>query len=526
MKIKTLSLFIINIIIVIIVSGCDTEYIRNINFNTDENLAENVLSSNTPVSGGTLNLSMKRAITTNPLLNEEETVAEIYKIIYEPLFEIAKIDEISPKLAENYTVLTTEETLIVNIKNGIYFHNGDMLKADDVIYSLNTLKDAPETAFYKSCINNIVSYKKISEMSVSITFEKPFYKNAFYLTFPIVKNIGENYYGTGAFYIDNHIDNKIMQLLKFENYHESEAFIDKIEVSIIPDKGSSIDAFSNHITDALVSTENEIGNSLKHRTTNLNKYSSNYLDFLGFNYNIAQFSDIYIRTAINKAIPKNNIVESVYLNSGVVAQTAVNYNSQFFKQIEEYNSYDIIGARNILTELGYEFISSGEILEKNGEFLQFSILVNEENEERTQIARRISVELKSLGIDAYILEVPFDEFQRRLKEGDFEMYLGGLTFSLVQNFAVLFGSSGEFNYSKYANLEIDAIIDSINNSETDDVASYYYHELQNALVSEIPIISIAFRDKILFTNEKIKGAIVPTNFNTYNDINLWFIKES
>ena len=49
-----------------------------------------------------LSLSMRTASTLNPLLNEEETVDSILKIMFEPLIGIDSTYKPSPSIAESW----------------------------------------------------------------------------------------------------------------------------------------------------------------------------------------------------------------------------------------------------------------------------------------------------------------------------------------------------------------------------------------------------------------------------------------
>ena len=136
--------------------------------------------------GGTLYLSMRNTTTLNPLLNQDESVDTILKLIYMPLIRLDKNHKPAPSIAQSWSFDEGGTVLTLNLRNDIYWQNGTNLTADDVIYSFNTLQRSADTnAVYKSCMNYIRSYRKTSAYSVEIIFNQNFSGNMYTLLMPI-----------------------------------------------------------------------------------------------------------------------------------------------------------------------------------------------------------------------------------------------------------------------------------------------------------------------------------------------------
>ena len=138
-----------------------------------------------PVEGGELALSMRMPKTLNPLVNEDITVDNILKLIFEPLFTIdSETLKPIPNIASDYSIEEGGKTVSITIRDDIYWHDGKQLTAKDVIFSLDTIR-ATENSLYKSALNNVASYSNKGN-KVIINYTEPYSFFMYKLCFPII----------------------------------------------------------------------------------------------------------------------------------------------------------------------------------------------------------------------------------------------------------------------------------------------------------------------------------------------------
>ena len=109
-----------------------------------------------------LTLSMRIPETLNPLLNREETVDRILKLLFLPLLDFDESGKACPAGAE-LEDFGGWRSLSVNLNSNIRWQDGTALTADDVVYSVNTLRNAPEDAVYKQVMNYVSGCSKADE---------------------------------------------------------------------------------------------------------------------------------------------------------------------------------------------------------------------------------------------------------------------------------------------------------------------------------------------------------------------------
>lgn len=536
---KKIALIITFVMFVVSVfSGCSS---------SDENVENTDNTTNTEAQTNTENyekgneivLSMRTTQNLNPLTNEDESVDNILKIMFEPLIAIDSTGKPQPAVAESWTYSEDGSVLSIKIKDNLYWHNGSKITADDVVFSINTIKGASENSVYKNCVSNIASCTKTGELTVNINFTGLYSGNIYYLTFPIISSA---YYGSGnmadknltplgnsAYAFKSFTPAKELRLVKSDNSFGKAAATDEICVNITPDKDTDLYSFDQGILDVIAADVTEMGKYDSTGDRQISEYSTNYIDYIGFNWNRSIFQDKNVRKAIAFAVPKESILESVYLSHGQVANTIVNPSSWLYEDEVEKYEYNLDESKTLLNDSGWIDSDGDNVRDKTTnelkEVLKFNILVNEENEERKQIAVRLCEEFRAIGISATVEAVPFTDYQERLLNNDFDMYVGGIKQNVVPDFTYLLGTGGSMNYTGYSSEQTDLFLHSCRSALTDETMKTSFSSLQKYVAEEVVYIPVAYRNSAIFANRRVNGELSATEINVFQNAYKWYIKK-
>lgn len=82
------------------------------------------------------------AISLDPMGTNDNASSKVLVQIYEGLFELNDKAEEVPLLAESYDKVSDTE-YVFHLRKGVKFHNGDEMKASDVVFSLKRACEAP-----------------------------------------------------------------------------------------------------------------------------------------------------------------------------------------------------------------------------------------------------------------------------------------------------------------------------------------------------------------------------------------------
>lgn len=485
-----------------------------------------------------LTLSMRIPETLNPLLNREETVDCILKLIYLPLLTFDDAGKANPSVAENWKFSEDGKTVTLQLKRGIVWQNGSKLTADDVVYSFRTIQNAPEDSVYKNILNYVADCAKAGESTVIVTFRENFSSNLNALCFPVIpagyyngdldvkSAVNQKPVGDGIYAMQSHKQASELILKASESYYGEKPSVSRIRVKITSGEETDINAFEQGMTDVLIADATEAGKYVDEDISGIYQYTSNKYDFIGFNFKKDLFQDKALRQAVAYALPKENLMESVYLNYGVVTNTPINPKSWLYEENVALYNYNPSMAATFLKNSGWIDTDRNGRLEKKSEDgqtkqLKATILVNKENTARRQIASKLKEELTAIGFDITIDQQDFATYQEKFMNGQYDMIIGGWNCSSVTDLTPFFGTAGSLNYIGYTNEEVDQLLGIARTAIGEGQTLLAYSNLQKKLAEELPYISIAYRNEAVFASKNIGGEITPTEFDVFHGIEVW-----
>ncbi|WP_058485060.1 ABC transporter substrate-binding protein [Defluviitalea phaphyphila] len=513
--------FIIFILISLIFTSCVNTTPKNIEEpKVEENVTEIPLN---PTRGGEINISMRNPKTLNPLLNEDYTVDQILKLVFDTLITFDKNQKPAPNLASGWSFSEDGTMLTLNIRQDVMWHDGTPFTAKDVKFSLDTIKESSDTSAYKKCIQNITSYMVVDDYTIKIIYNQPFSGSLYGLYFPIIpahiyENNTENAVGdiipvgTGRYKVADFLQGKELNLVVNDNWFKGAPYIEKINVLITPDSETDMYSFEQEILDVIITDVVDWDKYAQNQNIKIHEYVTNYYDFIGFNFNKALFQDKNIRQAIAYAIDRESILENYYLNHGVITDVPINPESWLYSEESRKYNFDIEKAKELLGD-------------KN---VSFNLLVSIENEIRKEVAYEIQNMLKEVGINIEIEEVSQQEFINRLQTKNFDAFLGGWKLSPIPDYTFAFHSSEIEEGTNYISFRSDTMDNLIKQTfvaiKEEDIKSAY-DNLQKFIAEELPYVSLYFRTAALITNDKIQGEINPNKDFYMNNIEDWFVYE-
>lgn len=156
---------------------------------------------------------------------------------------------------------------------------------------------------------------------------------------------------------------------------------------------------------------------------------------------------------------------------------------------------------------------------KNNKELKLNLVVNAENEKRTEVAQNIKTQLEEIGIGINIIKVNNYIYKEYLKNKQYDMILTG---KIVSNSINLESYFGEDNLSNYKNENTNQILKDLKNIENEEQLKSKYKELLDIYNTDIPFIPLYTNSLFILTNKKLKGDISCNWYNLFYNINDWY----
>ncbi len=509
---------------------------NNVGENIDETIVENIESNVTEVSNQIkekrkyINMAIRPTQSFNPLVNVDQHNKYVFSLIYEDLFFLDDNLKYDSNIISDLNFSEDKLKVTMTIDSNAKWNDGTSILAEDIVYSINQVK-YNQNPLYLNNVDFVSSVRADSNNVITVTCVKPMNESTFNLCIPVVQasfyKVADNKLktnGSGKYDLTEVIDSRNYKLTASNKYKEV-ASIEEINLKVLESFEFEIDAYNANLIDVIVMNPEDLTEVKNGESTNIINIPTNEYEFIAFNFQNPFVNDINIRRALAYAIPSDDTIQSMYLNASVRTHTSVNPKSYlYYDSFVEYTE-DFEKSKQYLTNAGFTELDYEGFAQKNTETsavtLEFNIVVNEENAYRVNLAKKYSENLKAVGIKSQIIEVPFDEYVQRLNDGRYDMaFVGYLTDSSQNNISLF----SEGNVLRYTNARVEDISSRLDNTNTIEEYSAGIDNLQSLVNSDLPVISICYKDTLLLSNNDISNVSV-TIGNYYKNIESWLVFE-
>lgn len=555
---KSIRIISVYLILSIILSACGS-----VKALQDEEDGKSYMEEGKLAIEAELNIPLTRLSSLDPLNNTNFSYYNFSKLIYQSLFELDTSFKPVPLLVENYRIGDEGRTIEIQLKDDIYWHNGDKFTARDVEFTIEQLKNLEDVSIYskiltsglgsfnRANIKNIIRTKVVDETRIEIYFDKLYGNNLELLTFPIVNEksyLSDGRYlpiGTGPFTYLDYNASQAISLIKNDNYWDGDVGITKINGKIFENEESILMAFENGRVDFAYSIGVDLKEYEKNPNINILEYISPEYEFLGYNFGkdlLSGEDGRAIRKAIYYGIDRQEIIEEVYLGHASQVDTPIYPQSYLTQGVTNTYGYNKGKAKDILKGIGFEEIGRDGVLQDSlGRKLSFQLVTNYSNPDRRQTAEIIKRNLQDIGIeivfkypysgidslDKKSLDQEWDELNKIIRRGDYDLSILGWELSELNDTSFMFHSSfinTGSNVVGYKDDEMDDLLEAIYFSSRQDKLARYI-DLQEKIMEELPYASLFFKNKALLLRGNIKGDFNPTFFNIYRGIEKYKLLE-
>ena len=157
---------------------------------------------------------------------------EVMFNVFEGLMKPTSTGDLTPAVAESYTVSEDRLTYTFTLREGVKFHNGDEVTAEDVVYSISRCADTTDGTPLVEAFSVIQSVEAVDARTVAITIAEPSNELISYMTTAILPADYDQQdtapVGTGPFKFVSRAAQDNIVLEKFDEYWGTPAYLDKV----------------------------------------------------------------------------------------------------------------------------------------------------------------------------------------------------------------------------------------------------------------------------------------------------------
>lgn len=480
-----------------------------------------------PKSGGTLQVAFQNEWAgLDPHTVSSYSSYQILNNVLEGLTYYDNNLNLVPWLAESWEQSEDGLTWTFHLREGVMFHNGREMTAEDVKWSFERLID-PETGAGNAA--NVgppeTKIEVIDDYTVAITHPEPFgifpQSLGFNKATGIVakesltdEGIIVQAIGTGPFKIAEMEGTTRIRLEKHEDYwQEGLPYLDALEIQPIPDDTVRETALRGGEVDWVLSIAPQ-NYDLLVEDPDITVATAPQLsyDYIGVNLTRSPLDDVQVRHAIAMAIDREQIAEAAYFGLAVPIQGPTGPGSPWYFDYAPYD-YNPERAKELLAEAGY---ADGFDLE---------LMPTVQYEETVRAAQVIQQQLAAIGINATINAPEWSEWLELEGSFQYDTYIcnwNGLI-DADQYYYLQHKSDQVFNFTGYNNPRFDELVTEARSMSDFDERYEIYQELNKILVDDAPYIYMYNKLEIRAYAPYVRGYVTRSD-QANNFWNVWLDK--
>jgi peptide/nickel transport system substrate-binding protein/oligopeptide transport system substrate-binding protein len=318
----------------------------------------------------------------DPARGVDVNEANVQAKIFDGLVRYDEKMKLVGNLAESWTVSADGREYIFKLKQNVLFHNGQVLTAHDIVFSLDRILD-PQVGSPRTWVlekvegagermrgesERATGISAVDDYTVSIKLVAPFAPFMCLLTMPACyilpygsaeaikdRSFFEKPAGTGPFKIVERVRDSYLRLAANPSYHDQKPKLANIELRIIPENMKAEMEFESGNLDMLqlypanyerFKTDPGFAAQI-HDVPALNVF------YVGFNNQMPPFDDVRVRKALNLLVDRDKIIQAVYQGRAVPANGSIPPGISGDNETRTEFSYNPEEGRRLLKEAGY-----------------------------------------------------------------------------------------------------------------------------------------------------------------------------
>ena len=418
--------------------------------------------------GGKLVLSLRaEPKTLNPLIATDVNSREVIGVMQADLIHINRASQLTePALAKSCQVSKDGLEYTIELRRGLQFSDGHALDADDVLFTFRVYMDEAIHSPQRDLLivgGKPIEVRKLDDHHIVFRMRKPYgagdrlfdglailprhilekpYQEGKLAQFWPLSASPSEWAGLGPFRLKQYVAGQRLVLERNPYYWKTDAkstrlpYLDEIVFLFVSSADAQVLRFQSGETDVITRLGAENYSVLSRQARGYTMTDAGpglEYNFLFFNLNepsaktsaeaarrMAWFRDARFRQAISAAVDRQAIVRLVYQGRGAPLWGPVTPGNKRWANAQiKHSARSLDRARELLRQAGFSWkggTGSENLMDQNGNPVEFSILTNSSNADRSKMATLVSDDLKQLGMRAQVVPLEFRSLLDRVTQ--------------------------------------------------------------------------------------------------------------
>jgi len=433
--------------------------------------------------------------------NEEVTLGRLRTWLIERFGEEGLV--IEPVLAPEFLA---EPEVTFRLHEGVCWHDGAPFTSRDVKFTYDAIMDDRVASPRKPGYELVLDVTTPNPRTVRVVYRRPFSPAleswmigvlpAHLLAdvapdqWPLVFNRAP--VGTGPFKFAEWKTNQFVRVVRNDDYFKGRPHLDGIVFRSLPDPLTLRLAFETRQVDFWAADPWAVGSFREDERFTLFTSPSNSYNYVGWNLRRPMFQDLRVRRALAHAVNIDQMIRYVLYGYGTQSKGIFTPEMWFFDPNVQPIPYDPERAKQLLDEAGWVPGPDG-IRVKDGQRFAFTLITNNGNVIRSDIATLVQENLRAVGIEVTVEMYEWAVFLKRfVNQGEFDaIVLGWALGQGFDQFQIWHSTQTEperLNMVGYQSKEADRLLESIREEFDRENIIAMCGELQQLIYGDQPYL--------------------------------------
>ncbi len=404
-----------------------------------------------------------------------------------------------------------ELTWEFEIKEGIEFHNGDLLTAEDVKFSIDRIVD-PETQSTRiSHYSLIESTDVVDATKVLIKTKEPspilLARLAALEVLPkdYIEEVGnsefsQNPVGSGPFKFVEWVKDERIVLESFSEYWQGEPAIKEVIFKPVPEAASRVMALQAGEADLITNLPPHSSSQLEeNKQLRVEEVPSSRVMFLAFTTSNETVSQLKVRRAIELAVDSKSIVESLFSNKATVSSQIISVFDLGYDEEVEVRESNIEKAKELLKEADAEDITLN-LKSPSGRYTLDK-----------EVAQAVAAQISELGITVNLQFEDFNNYVSKIINGtmDADLWLigwGNGTFdagATLNQWLHTNNPTAYYEVEEETNMTVNSLIEEALVTLDDQKREDLYNQVIKQVVEDTAFVNLYQQNDLYGVNEEL-----------------------
>lgn len=413
--------------------------------------------------------------------------------------------KIEPRLATEWKWID-DNTIEFKLRDGVVFHNGETLKASDVVYTMKRGKELGTTISVK--LDGLEACTAVDDTTVQMKLASPNVDWLYTLSVAHMGIVSEKALtedpeeggkiGTGAWIVDSYVPSDYVKVKRNDHYWGQEPETETITLKYMPENSARLIALQNGEIDVCLNpNNNELHFIEEDDKLSLVQYDGTNEVFLAFNNRTGPGTNKNLRLALAHCIDTDSIIAAAMDGYAKKALSYWGWNTfGYYDGFGEYG-YDLDKAKSYLDQAG---LAPGEA--KIGVYVSTA--------ERKIAAQIIQESAKQIGLEVEIKEIDDAGLTSlsQYKTASHEAMINGINWAPQgDDVRRAYAPDSNTNKGVIDNARINELMDLAIAEQDEAKRSEYYKELQEIVHDEAYVIPIYYPVASIGINKNVQGTV-------------------